>query len=288
MRIHMHLSPTIIQQNIDMGALVDKSQYDSIKGFCDRATAEGATVYKANVDVPEGGWYWPPTMISNVYPVSECVREEIFGPVLSVLTFRSPEEAIKLANNSKFGLAGSVWTENVSLALEVAVSLKAGAVWVNAHNLFDAAAGFGGFRESGFGRDGGKEGEWRASVFSHLCVCVFVCVCVSVCLCASESRASHATVERRVSGAQDLFVLFCFSFCLCFVDDDDNNILFGLESMTPMFNKCTTPTDSSARSHLHASDTRLVRAGEQHTLVLACIVACIVLACIVLAVCTSW
>ena len=82
---------------------------------------------------------------------------QIFGPVLTVLTFRTPKEAIALANNTKFGLAASVWTEHSALGLEVALSIKAGAVWINAHNLFDAAAGFGGYRESGYGRDGGKE-----------------------------------------------------------------------------------------------------------------------------------
>lgn len=82
---------------------------------------------------------------------------QIFGPVLTVLTFRTPKEAIALANNTKFGLAASVWTENLNLALETAISIKAGACWVNSHNMFDAAAGFGGYRESGFGRDGGKE-----------------------------------------------------------------------------------------------------------------------------------
>ena len=82
---------------------------------------------------------------------------QIFGPVLTVLTFRTPKEAIALANNTKFGLAASVWTENLALGMESALSIKAGSCWVNAHNLFDAAAGFGGYRESGFGRDGGKE-----------------------------------------------------------------------------------------------------------------------------------
>ena len=81
----------------------------------------------------------------------------MFGPVLTVLTFRTAKEGIALANNTNYGLGGSVWTENLSLALEVALSIKAGSLWVNGHNLFDAAAGFGGYRESGFGRDGGKE-----------------------------------------------------------------------------------------------------------------------------------
>lgn len=82
---------------------------------------------------------------------------QIFGPVLTVLSFRTPKEAIALANNTRYGLASSVWTENTNLALEAAISLKAGCCWVNCHNMFDAAAGFGGYRESGFGRDGGKE-----------------------------------------------------------------------------------------------------------------------------------
>ena len=82
---------------------------------------------------------------------------KVFGPVLTVLTFRTAKEGIALANNTNYGLGGSVWTENLSLALEVALSIKAGSLWVNGHNLFDAAAGFGGYRESGFGRDGGKE-----------------------------------------------------------------------------------------------------------------------------------
>ena len=82
---------------------------------------------------------------------------QIFGPVLVVLPFRTAKEAVTLANNTKYGLAGSVWTENISLAMEVALLVKAGAIWINAHNLFDAAAGFGGYKQSGFGRDGGKE-----------------------------------------------------------------------------------------------------------------------------------
>ncbi len=94
--------------------------------------------------------------------------EQIFGPVLTVLTFRTAKEAIALANNTVFGLGASVWTENISLGLEVAISLKAGACWINCHNQFDAAAGFGGYRESGYGRDGGKE-------VSH---CVYLCICV--------------------------------------------------------------------------------------------------------------
>ncbi|KNC56341.1 uncharacterized protein AMSG_02312 [Thecamonas trahens ATCC 50062] len=146
---------------IDMGALVDESQYETISSFVEGAIAEGANVYKANVPVPSEGWYWPPTLITNVAPTNACVREEIFGPVLTMMTFRNPKEAVALANNTMFGLAGSVWSENIALASEVATQIKAGTIWVNSHNLFDAAAGFGGYRESGFGRDGGKEGLYE-------------------------------------------------------------------------------------------------------------------------------
>jgi len=147
-----------LDKAIDMGALVDESQYTTIQRYLDMAREEGANVYVARTPVPDNGYFYPPVIITNIQPVSRCVQEEIFGPVLTVLTFRSPEEAIALANNTCFGLGGSCFTENISLALETAISVKCGAFWVNAHNLFDAAAGFGGYRESGFGRDGGREG----------------------------------------------------------------------------------------------------------------------------------
>eukprot|EP01139_Manchomonas_bermudensis_P024363 Amastigsp_a842540_113.p1 type:complete len:850 gc:universal Amastigsp_a842540_113:29-2578(+) len=143
---------------IDMGPLVDQSQFDSVSAYVEQARSEGAVVFHANIHVPEVGSFYPPTLITNVAPVSACVHEEIFGPVLVALPFRDPEEAIKLANNSNFGLAASLWTENTALAAELSLKLKAGTVWVNRHNAFDAASGFGGFRESGFGRDGGREG----------------------------------------------------------------------------------------------------------------------------------
>ena len=110
-----------LMKNIDMGALVDNSQMKTVQGFIDRARTEGLEVYQARVPVPEGGYFIPPTMVLGCSTTSECVREEIFGPVLSVMSFRSPKEAISLANNTKFGLGGSVWTENMSLALEVAL-----------------------------------------------------------------------------------------------------------------------------------------------------------------------
>ncbi|KAM7445822.1 hypothetical protein ABFA07_005798 [Porites harrisoni] len=150
-----------LDKGIDMGAIVDPSQKKSIAAFVEEAKKQGAEVYQACASMPSEGSYYPPTLITNVQPVSKIVMEEVFGPVLTVLTFRTAKEGIALANNTNYGLAGSVWTENLSLALEVALSIKAGSLWVNGHNMFDAAAGFGGYRESGFGRDGGKEGLYE-------------------------------------------------------------------------------------------------------------------------------
>ena len=140
---------------IDVGAIVDAVQLANI-----RALVEGCRegeVYHAACAVPEGCFY-PPTLITGLGSASPLMQEEIFGPVLVSMTFRTPGEAVELANNSRYGLAASVWTENVNLALDMAPKLRAGVVWVNATNLFDAAAGFGGMRESGFGREGGWEG----------------------------------------------------------------------------------------------------------------------------------
>ncbi|XP_065831165.1 aldehyde dehydrogenase family 16 member A1-like [Oscarella lobularis] len=146
---------------VDIGAIVDASQRQSIDDLVQKAKTEGADVFQTCATIPSHGCFYPPTLITNVEPVSTVVQEEIFGPVLSVVTFRTPKEAIALANNTRYGLASSVWTENFSLGLEVALSIKAGTCWINCHNVFDAASGFGGYRESGFGRDGGKEGLYE-------------------------------------------------------------------------------------------------------------------------------
>ncbi|KAL5479194.1 hypothetical protein EMCRGX_G022685 [Ephydatia muelleri] len=147
-----------LDKSTDIGAIVDPSQKRSIDKYVQTAKQEGAEVYQECACIPTEGCFYPPTLITKVQPVSTCVQEEIFGPVLTVLPFRTPKEAIALANNTNYGLASSVWTENLNVALETAISIKAGSCWVNCHNMFDAAAGFGGYRESGFGRDGGKEG----------------------------------------------------------------------------------------------------------------------------------
>jgi aldehyde dehydrogenase (NAD+) len=139
---------------IDMGAIVDPSQLANIKSLV--AGSDGV-VYHATCTVPEGCFY-PPTLITGLGSASPLMQEEIFGPVLVSMTFRTPAEAVELANNTRYGLAATIWTENLNLALDMAPKIKAGVVWINATNMLDAAAGFGGMRESGFGREGGWEG----------------------------------------------------------------------------------------------------------------------------------
>lgn len=141
---------------IDIGAVVDPIQHQTITRLVD-SNNEGET-YQAAISMPEQGCFYPPTLITGLSPSSPLMQEEIFGPVLVSTTFRTPSEAVELANNTRYGLAASLWSENINLALDIAPKLVAGVVWVNATNLFDAAAGFGGSRESGFGREGGWEG----------------------------------------------------------------------------------------------------------------------------------
>ncbi len=140
---------------IDVGAIIDPSQRAAIAALVDGC--RDGQVYQAATDVPVGCFY-PPTLITGLSAASALMQEEIFGPVLVSMTFRTPDEAVALANNTRYGLAATVWTENINLALDIAPKLRSGIVWVNATNLFDAAAGFGGVRESGFGREGGWEG----------------------------------------------------------------------------------------------------------------------------------
>ncbi|MFC3086038.1 aldehyde dehydrogenase family protein [Tabrizicola soli] len=144
-----------LDKAIDVGAVVDPIQLQTITDLV-KNNPEGEH-YVAATAVPQGCFY-PPTLITGLGTASTLMQEEIFGPVLVSMTFRTPEEAVALANNTRYGLAATLWTENVNLALDMAPKLKAGVVWVNATNLFDAAAGFGGVRESGFGREGGWEG----------------------------------------------------------------------------------------------------------------------------------
>ncbi len=147
-----------LDKNVDMGAIVAPVQLDRIRRIVNDGVKEGATCWQPQLEMPTRGFYFPPTLLSNVHPASAVAQQEIFGPVLAAMTFRTPAEAVELANNTVYGLAASVWSESINVALQVVAQIKAGVVWVNSTNLFDAACGFGGYRESGYGREGGREG----------------------------------------------------------------------------------------------------------------------------------
>jgi aldehyde dehydrogenase (NAD+) len=150
-----------LDKAVDMGAIVAPVQLERIRSLVEQGKQEGATMWQPSWACPTEGYFYPPTLFTDVTPSSTIAQVEIFGPVLVAMTFRTPEESVALANNTAFGLAASVWTENINLALDIAPKLKSGVVWINSTNLFDASAGFGGYRESGFGREGGREGMWE-------------------------------------------------------------------------------------------------------------------------------
>ena len=150
-----------LDKAVDMGAIVAPVQLDRIRSLVEQGAREGAAMWQPSWAVPKEGCFYPPTLFTNVAPSSTIAQVEIFGPVLVSMTFRTPEEAVALANNTPFGLAASLWSENINLALDIAPKIKAGVVWINCTNQFDAAAGFGGYRESGYGREGGREGMWE-------------------------------------------------------------------------------------------------------------------------------
>ena len=150
-----------LDKNTDIGPLVDKTQLDRVRGLIEAGAREGAECWQPDCPLPATGYYHLPTLATDVSPANILAQEEVFGPVLATMTFRTNEEAVELANNTRYGLAASVWSENLNVALHVAPQLKAGVVWVNGTNMFDAACGFGGYRESGFGREGGKEGMFE-------------------------------------------------------------------------------------------------------------------------------
>ena len=150
-----------LDKAVDMGAIVAPVQLERIRSLVNKGVEEGAELWQPSWAVPKDGCFYPPTVFTNVSPSSTIAQVEIFGPVLVSMTFRTPDEAVALANNTPYGLASSVWTENINLALDIAPKIKAGVVWVNCTNLFDAASGFGGYRESGFGMEGGREGMWE-------------------------------------------------------------------------------------------------------------------------------
>lgn len=150
-----------LDKNTDIGPLVDATQLDRVKGLVAEGARQGAVCWQPDAVLPSSGYYHLPTLATGVSPANILAQEEVFGPVLATMTFRNTEEAVELANNTRYGLAASVWSENINLTLHVAPQLKAGVVWVNGTNMFDAACGFGGYRESGFGREGGREGMFE-------------------------------------------------------------------------------------------------------------------------------
>ncbi|MCB9292859.1 MAG: aldehyde dehydrogenase family protein [Lewinellaceae bacterium] len=150
-----------LDKGIDIGAIVAPVQLKTIEQLVKKGIDQGATLWQPSWACPTEGYFYPPTLFTEVSPAHVIAREEIFGPVLVAMTFRTPAEAVQLANNTRYGLAASIWTENINLALDIAPKVKAGTVWINCTNVFDAASGFGGYRESGFGREGGKEGLYE-------------------------------------------------------------------------------------------------------------------------------
>ena len=147
-----------LDKNTDIGAINSMQQLDKIRELAASGEAEGAQRWSPSCSLPERGYWFPPTVFTDVVPAQRIAREEIFGPVLSVLTFRTPDEAIDKANNTTYGLSAGVWTEKGSRILYMASRLRAGVVWANTFNRFDPSSPFGGYRESGFGREGGRHG----------------------------------------------------------------------------------------------------------------------------------
>jgi aldehyde dehydrogenase (NAD+) len=147
-----------LDKNTDVGAINSAAQLARIRELTEAGRAEGAEVYQAPCELPERGFWFPPTVLTGVTQANRVAQEEIFGPVLAVLTFRTPDEAVAKANNTPYGLSAGIWTEKGSRILELAGRLRAGVVWANTFNKFDPTSPFGGYKESGFGREGGRHG----------------------------------------------------------------------------------------------------------------------------------
>jgi aldehyde dehydrogenase (NAD+) len=150
-----------LDKSMDVGPIVAPVQLQRIRELVAKGKAEGGTLIQTQCDLSAHGNYFPPSLFIDVEPASTVMEVEIFGPVAALTTFRTPDEAVQIANHTRYGLAATVWSENINLALDTAARMKAGVVWINATNLFDAAAGFGGYKESGFGREGGREGMYE-------------------------------------------------------------------------------------------------------------------------------
>jgi aldehyde dehydrogenase (NAD+) len=147
-----------LDKNTDVGAINSRQQLTKIEELVASGVSEGAEMYQPECHLPERGFWFRPTLFTNVSQSHRIAREEIFGPVLSILTFRTPDEAVEKANNTPYGLSAGVWTEKGSRILWMAERMRAGVVWANTFNRFDPGSPFGGYKESGFGREGGRQG----------------------------------------------------------------------------------------------------------------------------------
>jgi aldehyde dehydrogenase (NAD+) len=149
-----------LDKNTDIGAINSRMQLDKIRTYVDRGISEGATLHQVGdpAAVPDRGFWCQPCFFSGVQPSHAIARDEIFGPVLAVMSFRTPDEAVERANNTRYGLAAGVWTNKGAKMFDIARRLKAGVIWCNSYHQFDAASPFGGYKESGFGREGGVAG----------------------------------------------------------------------------------------------------------------------------------
>lgn len=147
-----------LDKNTDIGAINSKGQLDSILGYLEEGVESGLQIYQSKCRLPEKGFWCPPTLVENVSQAHRIVQEEVFGPVLTIQTFRTPEEAVSLANNTPYGLSGGIWTDKGSKIFKVGKGIRAGVVWANTFNKFDPTSPFGGYKESGMGREGGIHG----------------------------------------------------------------------------------------------------------------------------------
>jgi aldehyde dehydrogenase (NAD+) len=147
-----------LDKNTDIGAINNEEQHDRIREFLEEAREEGLEVVEGGQSLPDCGWWCRPTFVKDVPQSSRIAREEVFGPVLTIQTFRTPAEAIEKANNTRYGLSGGVWTDKGSKIFKVTSEVQAGVLWANTFNKFDPTAPFGGFKESGVGREGGMHG----------------------------------------------------------------------------------------------------------------------------------
>ncbi len=147
-----------LDKNTDIGAINSKEQLNKIEGLVNEGVSDGGKIFQTECELPGNGFWFKPTLFTDVQPSYSIAREEIFGPVLTTLTFRTPQEAVEIANNTEYGLSAGVWTEKGSKILWTADRLQAGVVWANTFNKFDPSSPFGGYKESGFGREGGRQG----------------------------------------------------------------------------------------------------------------------------------